>query len=105
MRAANCSSRSCAESPSSARRSRAPSELSAAGRVEGMAAMMGGGGGARLIREEVPGPSRSPVFEGSPAARPEASMVAMLTTAAHTPLADEPDGAVIRPGDARYDEA
>src|SRR3954467_3108897 len=29
----------------------------------------------------------------------------MLTTAAHTRLADEPAGAVIRPGDPRYDEA
>src|SRR4051812_35942567 len=104
MRVAACSSTSCAPRPSSASRSRAPSELSAAGRVAGMTTMIGASRATRIVLEDDPGSACSPIFEGSTAASPEASIVVMLTTASHTPLA-EIDGAVVMPGDPRYDEA
>src|SRR3954452_13397173 len=105
MRATACSSSACAGSPSSASRSRAPSELSAAGRVDGMTAIMRRRWARRVILEDDPPSPWSPTFGGSTGAQGAASIAAMLTTAPHTPLSGALDGAVILPGDPRYDEA
>src|SRR5215211_5975113 len=101
MRAAACSSRSCADMPSSASRSRAPSELSAAGRVAGMTTMIGRGRGPGIVLEDDPGSPFSPIFEGSTGSPGAASITCMLTTASHIPL----NSVVVLPDDPRYDEA
>src|SRR3954454_4481335 len=105
MRATACSRSACAGSPSSASRSRAPSELSAAGRVDGMTAIMSRRSARRVILEDDPPSPWSPTFGGSTGAQGAASIAAMLTTAPHTPLSGALDGAVVLPGDPRYDEA
>ena len=105
MRAAACSSSSCADRPAPASRSMASSELSAAGRVEGMAQMIRRAVGSRILRKDDSGSSWSPIFEGSTAGPGEASIGVMLTTSSRIPLADTLNEAVVLPDDPRYDEA
>src|SRR4051794_32534875 len=104
MRTAACSSSSCADSPSSASRAIASSELSAAGRVAGMVGMIRSDPGERVVLKEDLRSLGLPIFEGSTAAGARASIVGMLTTAAHTPLSDALTTAVVLPSDPRYDQ-